>query len=104
MVQNKFDGAAFVTFARRHVCGSHRTPWPYFGRKIMIEVRIYCRQLPHFGVPRTVVKIQLEGWAEALLRKREQRLQESSCIEPVHASETLLAKVENILRDVATRT
>jgi hypothetical protein len=70
----------------------------------MIEVKIYCRQLFHFGVPRTVVKVKIESRAEALLRKHEQVLQEPSCVKPVHTSETLLAKVENILRDAAGRT
>jgi hypothetical protein len=72
-----------------------------FRRKIMIEVKIYCRKLFHFGLPRTVVKVQLEGWAEALLRKHEQILQEPSCVKPAESSASILTKVENLLKNAS---
>ncbi len=53
----------------------------------MIELRIYCRQLFHFGVPRVVVNVRLDDCAEAHLR-------ESSTAKPPG----LLAKVEAILK------
>jgi len=70
----------------------------------MIELRVFCRQLFHFGVPRTVVKVQLEGWAEVLLRKHEQLLQEPSSVKPVELSGNILAKVENILKNASRST
>jgi hypothetical protein len=53
----------------------------------MIELRIYCRQLFHFGAPRVVVKVRLDDCAEAHLR-------ESSAAKPPG----MLAKVEAILK------
>jgi hypothetical protein len=57
----------------------------------MIELRVYCRQLFHFGVPRVVVKVQLEDCAQALLQKAE----ESS------SGGDILAKVESILSNAS---
>jgi hypothetical protein len=56
----------------------------------MIELRIYCRQLFHFGFPRVIVRVQVDDLAEA-------RLQERSAAKP----ENLRAKVEAILKNAS---
>jgi hypothetical protein len=75
-----------------------------FRRKIMIELRVYCRQLFHFGVPRIVVSVQLESWAEALLRKQEEILKDPSCPQAAEPSGDIMAKVEAILRNASRST
>jgi hypothetical protein len=69
----------------------------------MIELRVFCRQLFHFGVPRTVVKIRLESWAEVLLRKHEELVHEPSSANPAVPSGDIRSKVEAILQN-ASRT
>jgi hypothetical protein len=63
----------------------------------MIELRIYCRQLFHCGLPRTIVKVQVEHCPQALLR--EELLQESSSAQPAEPLGNLQAKVEAILKN-----
>jgi hypothetical protein len=60
----------------------------------MIELRVYCRQLYHSGVPQTIVRIQVEDSVQALL-------QEPSSNDPVALPQALLVKVQAILKNAA---
>jgi hypothetical protein len=60
----------------------------------MIELRVYCRQLYHSGVPQTIVRVQVEDSVQALL-------QEPSSNDPVPLPQPLLVKVQAILKNAA---
>jgi hypothetical protein len=62
-------------------------------KEIMIKLRISCYQLFHYGLPRTVVTVQLEDRFQAILRIDEEH--QAAC------SSGILAKVEAILRSAA---
>ena len=60
----------------------------------MIELRVYCRQLYHSGIPQTIVRVQVEDSVQALL-------QEPSSTDPAVFPQELQTKVETILKNAA---
>jgi hypothetical protein len=60
----------------------------------MIELRVYCRQLYHSGIPQTIVRVQVEDSVQALL-------QEPSSTDPAVFPQELRTKVETILKNAA---
>jgi hypothetical protein len=60
----------------------------------MIELRVYCRQLYHSGIPQTIIKVQVEDSLQALL-------QEPSPTDPAPFAQNLLTKVQAILKSAA---
>jgi hypothetical protein len=60
----------------------------------MIELRVYCRQLYHSGMPQTIVRVQVEDSVQALLQGPFSSDQSAF-------AQALLTKVQAILKNAA---
>jgi hypothetical protein len=67
----------------------------------MIELRVYCRQLYHSGIPQIIVKVQVEDSVQSLLQKDELFFEEPSFISPDMFTKDLLTKVKAIFKNAA---